>query len=351
MNFFRIFHIDCGRKYFSVNQLIHIIEVLGKNHFDYIELAIGNGGMRFLLNDMSVHTDTNSYSSTQVKTAINTGNKKFCNCGSSNEYSESDIVDIISAAKDNNVKIIPLLNSPGHMDAMITAMEELGIPNVRYMNSSTTWDFSNAKAYDFVNSFLKKYISWFSAMGCEYFNMGCDEYANDVLTSGFSSLCNESSYQYDKFVDYANHIAELIINNSMMPIMFNDGMYYSENIRAGFLNPNIICSYWTSGWEGYDPAPAHFIARKGHKIITTADKWYYVLGRRENQNPTIQFTNASSWLGIEAFSEHEILGENNVSPIGAMLCLWCDEPDIEYSKEEETIVDELISHFAIHNNR
>ena len=50
----RIFHLDCGRKYFSVDEIKEIIDWLSANHYTHIELAIGNDGMRFLLDDMSV---------------------------------------------------------------------------------------------------------------------------------------------------------------------------------------------------------------------------------------------------------------------------------------------------------
>ena len=40
--FIRIFHLDCGRKYFSVSEIEGIIDQLAANHFTHIQLAFGH---------------------------------------------------------------------------------------------------------------------------------------------------------------------------------------------------------------------------------------------------------------------------------------------------------------------
>ena len=46
----------------------------------------------------------------------------------------------------------------------------------------------------------------------------------------------------------------------MTPIAFNDGIYYNSNTSGGEFSKDIVVSYWTTGWTGYTPAPASFIA-------------------------------------------------------------------------------------------
>lgn len=75
--FYRIFHLDCGRKYFSVDQVKAIIDTLAANNYTHMELAIGNDGLRFLLNDMSVTANGTTYTSDDVKAAIEAGNESF----------------------------------------------------------------------------------------------------------------------------------------------------------------------------------------------------------------------------------------------------------------------------------
>lgn len=75
--FYRIFHLDCGRKYFTVDQIKEIIDTLAANDYTHLELAFGNGGLRFLLNDMSVTANGTTYGSSAVKEAIEAGNVSF----------------------------------------------------------------------------------------------------------------------------------------------------------------------------------------------------------------------------------------------------------------------------------
>jgi len=343
MDFIKAFHIDCGRKYFTKEQLVRIINVMGENGYNTLELAFGNGGMRFLTDDMTVVTKYGKYDSDSVKDAIMSGNRAYCDLGA-NALTETEMEEIVRTAGERGIKIMPLLNTPGHMDAIVSALEKLGIGNVRYMNSASTIDFDNAEAVEFTGELVRKYVKWFADRGSQFFNMGCDEYANDVLSSGFASLEEASNFKYDKFISYVNSVAEIVIENGLIPVMFNDGMYYNKVTSGGMLDSRIICSYWSEGWWGYNPAPASFVAKCGHRILNTANNWYYVLGRRENsKNP--DFNAGASAKGIRKVNKDEVLGHKNCVPMGAMMCLWCDEPDVEYNAEEEQIVTDLIRMF------
>lgn len=96
VDFMRIFHLDCGRKYFSVSEIKGIIDQLAANHYTHLQLAFGNNGFRFLLNDMSV----GAYTSNQVKTALKNGNNTYSNSkvADSSILSESDMDKIIAYA-------------------------------------------------------------------------------------------------------------------------------------------------------------------------------------------------------------------------------------------------------------
>ena len=54
----RIFHLDCGRKYFSKEWIIALIKELSWLQMDQLELDFSNGtGFRFALDDMSLDVD------------------------------------------------------------------------------------------------------------------------------------------------------------------------------------------------------------------------------------------------------------------------------------------------------
>lgn len=352
----RIFHLDAGRKYFSVAQIEDLIDKLSTYGYNYMELAVGNDALRFLLDDMSVTVDGKTYSSDAVTAGIQQGNRNYYNAGT-NELYQTEMDTIISYADTKGISIIPLLNSPGHMDSIIDCMESLGMTNVAFNGSATTIDVSNSEAVKFTTALIQKYVSYFSGKGCRIFNMGADEYANDVsndVLKGFAGLINEG--KYNLFVDYVNSIASVIKNAGMVPMAFNDGIYYNYNTSGGNFDTNIAIAYWTVGWPGYSPASASFLAGKGHKIINTNDAWYYVLGRKKGN--TSGYTSATALDGVKGTKYADVPGDNDPSVSGAMVCLWCDNPSASYSdnsdndekKSEVDKVAEILKTFATNNS-
>ena len=344
----RIFHLDAGRKYFTVAQIENLIDTLNENGYNYMELAVGNDALRFLLDDMSVVVGETTYASVDVKNGIKAGNTTYCNKknADASTLSENEMNSIIAYAKSKNVSIIPLLNSPGHMDSIIDCMKSLGMTNVAFNGSATTIDVSNSEAVKFTTALIQKYVSYFSGKGCRIFNMGADEYANDV-SNGFTELIN--SQKYNLFVDYVNNIAATIKNANMVPMAFNDGIYYNSNKSFGTFDADIAVAYWTSGYPGYSPASASFLASKGHKIINTNDAWYYVLG---NGNSTYTLSHAQK--GVNGTKYSDVPGSNDPAVAGAMVCLWCDYPSASYSDDiknnEIANVADLLKTFATNNS-
>lgn len=349
--FLRIFHLDCGRKYFTVGQIKDLIDTASANNYTHVELAVGNNGLRFLLKDMSLEVDDKTYTSDDVTTAIEAGNKQYSNSKNTTDsaLSETDMDTIIAYARGKNIRIIPLINTPGHMNAILSAAKSLTRTTCAYNGSGTTIDVTNTTAVAFTQALLKKYVSYFAGKGCEYFNMGADEYANDIYTSGsmgFGQL--QSSGRYRDYVTYVNQVAKLIDDAGMTPMAFNDGIYYKSNESGGTFDSNIVVCYWTSGFNNgdggrYDPAPASFLVSKGHEVINTQDAWYYVLGR---SNGTYGLSSAKK--GANNTRVTSVPG-GGATPIGCMQCLWCDEPSASYSNTEVSNVKGLMQTLSSKN--
>lgn len=343
-DFMRVFHLDCGRKYFSVAEIKSLIDTASAANYTHIELAVGNDSLRFLLDDMSVTVDGKTYASDDVKTQIHNGNVKYYDAGSVNELSQSDMDAIIAYAQSKNISIIPLINTPGHMDAILSAATSLTGVNCSAYDSVRTIDVANTTAVAFTQALLQKYINYFAGKGCGYFNMGADEYANDK-TDGFAALIKDK--KYGNFVSYVNAVAAQIVAAGMTPIAFNDGIYYNSNTSGGEFSKDIVVSYWTTGWTGYTPAPASFIADKGHKILNTNDAWYYVLADK-----VTAYTYKRAQNGVVNTPVTSVRGDKNgsVTPIGAMICFWCDDPNPEYSAQEQGYVKELMQTLSQKNS-
>ena len=309
--------LDCGRKYFSVDSIKQIIDNASAAGFGYIMLGVGNDGMRFLLDDMSLTVNGTTYESDAVKSAIHAGNEAYYNFDV-DELTQSEMDAVLSYAKEKGMGVIPMLNTPGHMDAILAAATSLTGTNCAYSVSARTIDVTNSTAVAFTQAFVQKYVDYFASKGCKYFNMGADEYANDVFTSGPMGFGNlQSAGKYSYYVTYVNDVAAMIKNADMTPMAFNDGIYFNNNTSSGTFDTDIVICYWSNGWSGYTPMPASDLASKGFKMVNTNGSYYWVLGKSNWQ------CNATKASG---FNYKTFQGGTIDNPSGAMFCIWCDYP-------------------------
>lgn len=317
---YNIMFLDCGRKYFSVNSIKQIIDNASAAGFNYIQLAVGNDGLRFLLDDMSLTVNGTTYSSEQVSAAIHAGNEAYYNFNV-DELTQSEMDEIIAYAASKGMGVIPCVNTPGHMDAILSAATSLTGKTCSYRGSARTIDVTNTTAVAFTQALLQKYISYFAGKGCKLFNMGADEYANDKYTTGsmgFGNLQDTGNYSY--YVTYVNDVAALIKAAGMTPMAFNDGIYFNSNTSGGTFDTDILICYWSNGWSGYTPMPAANLAAKGFKLINTNGSYYWVLGKSDAQ------CSASKASG---FNHKTFPGGTINDPAGSMFCIWADYPGAE----------------------
>lgn len=329
---YRIVHLDCGRKYFSPKWVKALISEMKADEYTHLELAIGNDGLRFLLDDMSVTVGDTTYESDKVKAAIQAGNKNYYNAGEKNEWTEAEMNGILAYAREVGIEIIPLLNTPGHMDAIVSALATLDVSGASYNGSVRTIDLKNSTAVSFTQNLVKKYAEYFKKNGCTIFNMGCDEYANDIYTTGSMGFGNlVSSGRYGNFVTYVNQLAAVIKDAGMTPMAFNDGFYFNGNTNSGTFDKDIMISFWTSGWGGYESASAQKLADTyDHKVINTHGDYYYVLGKNDVFD--------SGYTNAAGFSNEKFMGSTVSNPAGSMFCIWCDYPNAE----TETVVAQKV---------
>lgn len=325
--------LDCGRKYFSVDSIKQIIDNASAAGFGYIMLGVGNDGMRFLLDDMSLTVNGTTYSSEKVAAAIHAGNEAYYNFAV-DELTQSEMDAVLAYAKEKGMGVIPMLNTPGHMDAILAAATSLTGTNCAYSVSARTIDVTNSTAVAFTQAFVQKYVDYFASKGCKYFNMGADEYANDMFTGGSMGFGNlQSTGKYSYYVEYVNAVAALIKNAGMTPMAFNDGIYFANNTSSGTFDTDIVICYWSNGWGGYTPMSAEALASKGFKMVNTHGDYYWVLGKSDWQ------CNAKKASG---FNYKTFQGGTIDNPSGAMFCIWADYPGAEteasvISKTADTI--------------
>ena len=339
----KIVSIDAGRKYFSPDQLKEIIDKAKHYGYTDLHLLVGNDGLRFMLDDMSLTVGDKTYASDDVKRAVENGTNAYYNDPNGNHLTESEMTDLIGYAKNKGIGLIPTVNSPGHMDAILNAMKELGIekPNFNYFGkeSERTVDLDNEKAVAFTKALIDKYAAYFAGKS-EIFNIGLDEYANDATNAkGWSVLQAYKWYPedgfpdkgYDKFIAYANDLARIVKSHGLKPMAFNDGIYYNSDTTFGTFDKDIIVSMWTGGWGGYDVASSKLLVEKGHEILNTNDAWYYVLGRNADGQGWYNLDQGLNGIKSTPITSVPKTEGADVPIIGGMVAAWADTPSARYS--------------------
>ena len=329
----KIVSIDAGRKYFSPEQLKEIIDKAKHYGYTDLHLLVGNDGLRFMLDDMSIIANGKTYASDDVKRAIEKGTNDYYNDPNGNHLTESQMTDLINYAKDKGIGLIPTVNSPGHMDAILNAMKELGIqnPNFSYFGkeSARTVDLDNEQAVAFTKALIDKYAAYF-AKKTEIFNIGLDEYANDATNAkGWTVL--QTKGKYSKFITYANDLAHIVKSHGLKPMAFNDGIYYNSDTSFGTFDKDIIVSMWTGGWGGYDVASSKLLVEKGHQILNTNDAWYYVLGRNADGQGWYNLDQGLNGIKNTPITSVPKSDGATIPFIGGMVAAWADTPSARYS--------------------
>lgn len=326
--FLRIFHLDCGRKYFTVSEIEGIIDQLAENHFTHLQLAFGNNGFRFLLNDMSVKTSNKTYSSDDVKNAVTNGNATYSNGKNtaSTMLSETDMDTIIAYAKGKDISIIPMLNTPGHMDALVSAMKELGVGTQR---TDSEMSLTSDAQVEFIKALQQKYITYFASKGSKYYNLAADEYS-------FSGL---SDTEYTAFAKYVNEVAKMVKDAQMTPLAYNDGFLYSGKTSSVSFDKDIVICYWAQGTNYASVTELH---NAGFKILNNNDAWYYVLGDYLYDiwsNGQWGYEDALKGIKSTPVTQAKNVADKEIPVVGSVLCCWCDGPSKSWADSKDKVYD------------
>ena len=340
-DFYKIVHLDCGRKYFSPSNIKKIIDNAAAAGFNQVELYLSdNQGFRFALDDKDMVITTSSGKTYDLSTALGDGYSYDGKTpdGSGKYLTQSEMDDIINYAKGKKIDIVPCINVPGHMGTILEKFSDF-----RYKSGTTTSrssiDLENEEAVAFALAITEKYAAYFQSQGVKYYNLGADEYANDVGSMGFSGLYNTN--KYGKFVDFLNKAAKIVISHDMTPRVFNDGLYYHNQnnypLDEAVADKLEVC-YWSCGWNGYDLASARYLVNQGLKVINTHGGYYWVLGNSSWQ------CSADKAKGFD-YTNFQYMdytpGSSKIdNPAGAMFCIWCDVGNADGTDDGDKVVED-----------
>ena len=254
----RSFHLDCARKFFTKDWIISLIKDLSWQKYNSIQLHFSeNEGFR-LQSDTLEAIDGFQYVNNQYLT-------------------KQDMLEIIQVANEYHIEVIPSLDSPGHLGAVLRYL-----PSDYSCASLFPYDgrraqcfniFTNDEARGFLIDLMTEFIDFFSEAGCKRFNIGGDEFLEK-----FSNFSNE---QYVQIMEYFNEVSAIAKSKGMTPRTWNDGVMYG-NYTGYKLDPDIEICYWAAP---QNCASIEKFVQNGNRVVNFSDIYmYYVLSSWWLQN-------------------------------------------------------------------
>lgn len=341
-DFYRVFHLDAGRKYFSLNTLEKYVDAIADAGFNQMNLYLSdNQGLRVKLDDMTVTTADHVYDlSGCVGDGYTDGAMIPCSVDGTDTkgyLTAKELQQLIQYAQTaKNVQIVPCINTPAHMGAILAKLtyadgtvadfrqEPYGLGSER-----GALKLSDPEACEFMLAMTEKFIDFFAGAGCEYYCIGGDEW--------MTGYTREAA---DSFAVYANALVPYAKLRGVTLRMFNDaftsGTDALEDIRRDY-----EIYYWSNVGERLAPQD---LADAGFKLINTPENLYYVL--RSGDSPwwlrnvdearirdfdVYGFSNSKgSWGGTYTYVD---VTKNKGNVVGSTLCVWCDSGTAETTSE------------------
>ncbi|MFD9406565.1 family 20 glycosylhydrolase [Streptomyces sp. NPDC059989] len=291
--------VDQGRKFFTVDWLKQHIKELAYLKLNYFHFHLSDTyGFRL---ESSTHPEIVS----------------------ADHYSKQDIADLVELGRKYHVTIVPEIDTPGHMNAVLAAHPELKLKSSSGAVSPDFIDLSLPASYTLIKDLINEYLPLFPA---PYWHIGADEYVTDYgkypqLLSYARAHYGANATAKDTYYGFVNWADDLVRAGGKTTRMWNDGIKSGDGTLRP--HPGILVEYWYT----YGLTPQQ-LADAGH--IVANESWtptYYVLGGAKPD---------TKWM-YETWTPDRFEGGNTLSDPaknpGSVLHVWCDNPTAETEQQ------------------
>ncbi|MGW5006143.1 beta-N-acetylhexosaminidase [Streptomyces parvulus] len=200
---------------------------------------------------------------------------------SDDHLSKAEMKEIIDLAASRHITVVPEIDSPGHLGAVIAAHPDLQLRNAQGTPTRGAIDISKPEAADIVDDLLDEYADLFPG---SQFHLGADEYQALVVPdpeASYPDLAAAARKAYgsggtvaDLTTQWLNDRAKTVQAHDRVPRAWNDGFFKDTSVEP---SKDIKVAYWTGKEIGARP-PTEYLA-EGRQVLNYNDEFlYYVLG-------------------------------------------------------------------------
>ncbi|MGW7429445.1 beta-N-acetylhexosaminidase [Streptomyces sp. NPDC054861] len=246
---------------------------------------------------------------------------------SAEHLTKAEVRRIIALAASRHITVVPEIDSPGHLGAVLRAHPDLQLRNVQGTPREGAIDISKPGAAAIVDDLLREYSALFPG---RWFHVGADEYQALTVSDPAASYPQLATAAREKYGARAGvqDLAEGWLNDRAAVVRaagktakaWNDGFFRGGIVHA---DKSIEVEYWTGKEIGARP-PAEYLS-EGRPVVNLNDEFlYYVLGEPND------FTYPTGERIYEQWTPRVLRGTTPVPErydsqiLGGLFAVWCD---------------------------
>lgn len=299
----RGFSLDIARKHFTAGWIEDRVRELGDLKFNQLQLHFSD--------DQGFRIESDSHPEIV----------------SAQHLTKAEVRKIVQLAAQRHITVVPEIDSPGHLGAVLAAHPELQLRNVSGVATRGAIDISKEGSATIVDDLLDEYAGLFPGVP---WHLGGDEYQALVVSNpeaSFPQLAAAAKEAYgsggtvaDLTTGWLNDRADTVRAHDRSPLAWNDGFFRGTSVQP---DADIQVAYWT-GKEIGARQPVEYLSA-GRELVNYNDEFlYYVLGQPNN------FVYPTGQRIYELWTPRVVRGTVAVPAkyddqiLGGYFAVWCD---------------------------
>jgi hexosaminidase len=201
---------------------------------------------------------------------------------SQRHLSKAEVRKILALAAQLHITVVPEIDSPGHLGAVMAPYPALRLRNVNGRVTQGAIDISQTAAAKLVDDLQSEFAQLFTG---PWWNLGADEYQALVVADPEASYPNLARLAVRKYgpnadlqdltTGWTNSRGAALGPYKKKLKVWNDGLFPGGVVKA---NPDMEVQYWT-GKETGAREPVAYLS-EGRRVVNFNDEYlYYVLGQ------------------------------------------------------------------------
>ncbi|MFF9316302.1 glycoside hydrolase family 20 protein [Streptomyces sp. NPDC014735] len=308
----RGFNLDIARKYYSVSWIEDRLREMA-------DLKLNQFGLHFS-DDQAFRIESETHPEVV----------------SPQHLTKAEVRRILALANRLHIQVVPEIDSPGHLGAVLKAHPGLQLRNVSGAPSPGSLDISDPGAAKLVDELLGEFTELFTG---RYWHLGADEYLALMArnpAASYPQLQRAAQQKYgpqagikDLATGWLNDRAAVVRPRGKQPKAWNDGFFRGGVVHA---DKDIEVEYWTGREYGARP-PEEYLG-EGRKVVNLNDEFlYYVLGQPNNFVYPTGKRIYEQWTPLVLRGTKPVASRWSGQILGGRFAVWGDLPQAQTAEQ------------------